>query len=166
MASDAPTRTLTFTHPTVADGAAMWRLAHEVGGLDANTSYAYLLWCRDFSDTSVVARAGDEVVGFTTGYRRPDAPEVLLVWQVAVDPASQGAGVAAGMLDALVAAVRGRGVAHLETTITPQNAASQRLFRSLALRLGAAIEDDSTLFGSDEFPDGHEPEQLIRIGPF
>jgi diaminobutyrate acetyltransferase len=166
MASDAPARTLTFESPSITDGAALWRLAHRAGGLDVNSSYAYLLWCRDFANTSVVARADEQVVGFVTGYTRPDAPMVLFVWQVAVDPAWRGEGVAAGMLDALLGRVRGRGVSHLETTITPENVASHRLFRGLATRLEAAVDDGSVLFEMSVFPDGHEAEQLIRLGPF
>lgn len=166
MASDAPPRTLTFQCPTIGDGAAVWRLAHAAGGLDANSSYAYLLWCRDFANTSVVARVDDQIAGFVTGFCRPDAPMVLLVWQVAVDPARRGEGIAAAMLDALVARVRRRGVSHIETTITSTNAASHRLFRSLATRLDAPVDDGSVLFEPSDFPDGHEAEQLIRIGPF
>src|SRR5437879_5926964 len=42
--------------PTVEDGAAIWRIARDSQTLDLNSSYSYLLWCRDFARTSVVAR--------------------------------------------------------------------------------------------------------------
>lgn len=61
--------------PRVDDGAAIWRIARDSEVLDLNSSYSYLLWCRDFAATSVVARGADgEPVGFVTGYLRPEAP--------------------------------------------------------------------------------------------
>lgn len=63
----------------------MWRIARDSQVLDLNASYAYVLWCRDFAGTSVVATVNGEVVGFVTGYRRPKQPATLMVWQVAVD---------------------------------------------------------------------------------
>src|SRR3954469_14238353 len=42
--------------PGVADGAAIWRIARDSKVLDLNSSYSYLLWCRDFAATSAVAR--------------------------------------------------------------------------------------------------------------
>ena len=79
---------LQIDRPAVADGAALWRIARDSKTLDLNSSYSYLLWCRDFAATSAVAR--DETgqpVGFVTGYTRPERPRTLLVWQVAVDEA-------------------------------------------------------------------------------
>lgn len=64
--------------PTIDDGAMLWALARDTEVLDLNSPYAYLLWCRDFSATSVVAGA-DRPVGFITGYRRPDEPNPVRV---------------------------------------------------------------------------------------
>ncbi|MEV5319045.1 diaminobutyrate acetyltransferase [Streptomyces sp. NPDC052687] len=168
--ADTPTETsadLFIDRPSVADGAALWRLAKESGTLDLNSSYSYLLWCRDFAETSAVARDGDgETVGFVTGYLRPDRPRTLLVWQVAVDPRHRGRGIAARLLDALAARVAADlEVICVETTITPDNTASERLFTSFATRHGARVERE-VLFDTPLFPDGpHDPEVLYRIGP-
>ncbi|CAL9558558.1 L-2,4-diaminobutyric acid acetyltransferase [Streptomyces sp. enrichment culture] len=158
---------LQIESPTVADGAALWRMARDSKVLDLNSSYSYLLWCRDFAATSAVARdERGEAVGFVTGYVRPDRPDTLLVWQVAVDEAHRGRGIAAALLDGLAArAVERRGLSAVETTITPGNTASERLFTSFAERHGARLEREE-LFGTALFPDGpHEPEVLYRIGP-
>ncbi|AWW40243.1 L-2,4-diaminobutyric acid acetyltransferase [Streptomyces sp. AS58] len=158
---------LHIDRPSVADGAAFWRLAKESGTLDLNSSYSYLLWCRDFADTSAVARADDgTAAGFVTGYLRPDRPGTLLVWQVAVDPAHRGRGIAARLLDALTDRVAAEHtLSCVETTITPGNTASERLFTSYAARHGARVERE-VLFGTGLFPDGpHDPEVLYRIGP-
>ncbi|MGP4113795.1 diaminobutyrate acetyltransferase [Streptomyces sp. 4N509B] len=156
--------------PRLEDGADLWRIARDSRTLDLNSSYSYLLWCRDYAATSIVARAADTAartpVGFVTGYTRPADPRTLLVWQVAVDQDYRGRGLAAAMLDALTLRVRDRlGIHLVETTITPDNAASQRLFTSFAERHGAAVAHE-VLFEAASFPeDGHEPEVLYRIGP-
>ncbi|SEC73762.1 diaminobutyrate acetyltransferase [Streptomyces sp. 2231.1] len=158
---------LLIDRPAMTDGATLWRLAKDSKTLDLNSSYSYLLWCRDFAGTSAVARGADgEPVGFITGYVRPDRPRTLLVWQVAVDSAYRGHGIAAALLDGLTARLTAElGITEVETTITPGNTASERLFTSFAARHGAQV-DREVLFGADLFPDGpHDPEVLYRIGP-
>jgi L-2,4-diaminobutyric acid acetyltransferase len=116
----------------------------------------------------VVARARDGAAGFVTGYRRPDAPDTLMVWQVAVGSSHRRHGLAAQMLDHLAERVGGPGrVRFLETTITPSNAASQRLFASFAERRGAPVEAVA-LFEVGHFPPdaAHEAEVCYRIGPW
>ncbi|KUJ68866.1 hypothetical protein ACZ90_15860 [Streptomyces albus subsp. albus] len=158
---------LRLDSPRVEDGAAIWRIARDSRVLDLNSSYSYLLWCRDFAATSVVARgARGEAVGFVTGYIRPERPHTLVVWQVAVDHPQRGRGLAAALLDGLAArVVESTGVQGVETTITPDNTASHRLFTSFAERHGADVERE-VLFHGSLFPDGaHQPEVLYRIGP-
>ncbi|MFJ8823536.1 diaminobutyrate acetyltransferase [Streptomyces sp. NPDC102467] len=153
--------------PSVADGAAIWRIARDSKVLDLNSSYSYLLWCRDFAATSAVARDEvGEVAGFVTGYIRPERPDTLVVWQIAVDDAHRGHGLAGELLDGVTAKVAAaRQVTTVETTITPDNAASQALFHSFARRHGAGVER-TVLFDAGLFPDdGHLPEELYRIGP-
>ena len=150
--------------PTLEDGGAMWRVARDSQTLDLNSSYAYLLWARDFAATSVVAERDGAVVGFVSGYVRPDATGTLMVWQVAVDADQRGHGLAGRMLDHLAETVPG--VTSLETTITDDNEASRALFGAFARKRGATHEE-LDLFVRDHFPDeGHEPEVLHRIGPF
>ncbi|MFF8035376.1 MULTISPECIES: diaminobutyrate acetyltransferase [unclassified Streptomyces] len=158
---------LRIDRPTVADGAVLWRIARDSKVLDLNSSYSYLLWCRDFAATSAVARDGrGEPIGFVSGYLRPDSPHTLLVWQVAVDAAHRGRGLAAALLDELAARTAAEhGVTTVETTITPGNTASERLFTAFAERHGARLERE-VLFDAGRFPDGpHDPEVLYRIGP-
>ncbi|MBT3155939.1 diaminobutyrate acetyltransferase [Streptomyces sp. CHA1] len=159
---------LRLDHPGIEDGAAIWRIARDSRTLDLNSSYSYLLWCRDFAGTSVVARdAAGEPVGFVTGYFRPERPHTLVVWQVAVDASQRGRGLAAALLDGLTDRLREKGrLDGIETTITPGNTPSERLFTSYAKRHGAELERE-VLFGAGLFPDGgHDPEVLYRIGPF
>src|SRR5690242_16041933 len=121
-------------NPTKADGAALWRIARDSRKLDLNSPYAYLLWCRDFADTTVVAKVDGRPVGFVMAYRRPAAPEVALVWQVAVDASQRGCGLGGALLDDLFTRFIPQGVRYLESTITPSNKASIKLFTSFARR--------------------------------
>lgn len=158
--------------PTIADGPALWQLAVDSATLDVNSRYAYLLWCRDFAATSVIAEVAGRPAGFVTGYRRPDQPATLMVWQVAVDAAHRGAGIAARMLDHLVDRLMGDpvregqpgGLTHLETTITPDNTASRRLFAGFARRWDAVLECRE-LFAAELLGETHLAEELFRIGP-
>lgn len=152
-----------FRRPDVADAAAMWRVARDSVRLDLNPPYAYLLWARDFADTSVVADVDGEVTGFVTGFRRPNSPQTVMVWQVAVDERLRGQGVASRLLDHLV---QRTDATTLETTITDDNPASSGLFSRLAHRHGAEHTVDP-LFEVDHFPDEDpwKPEYLHRIAP-
>ncbi|MEU9099490.1 diaminobutyrate acetyltransferase [Streptomyces sp. NPDC048361] len=153
--------------PRVEDGAAIWRIARDSEVLDLNSSYSYLLWCRDFARTSVVARGAEgEPIAFITGYVRPERPDTLVVWQVAVDHAHRGEGLAGLLLEALTSKVtNSHGITRVETTVSPDNIPSDRLFTSYATRRGALLSRE-VLFDAGLFPDdGHQPEVLYRIGP-
>lgn len=158
--ADPPNTRVQITAPTISHGARMWRVASESGTLDRNSSYAYLLFSRDFSATSRVALIADEVVGFVMGYRRPEAPDRYFVWQIAVDEALRGRNIAGRLLDDVVASLPE--VRACETTITPDNRSSRRLFESFARRHGATFSS-SPLFRAADFPDEHEPEWLCVI---
>lgn len=153
---------VTFRTPTVDDGGALWRIATDAKTLDVNTSYAYLLWCRDFAQTSIVAEIDGTPGGFVTGYTRPDDPETLMIWQVAVDDEHRGCGIARAMLEELTDRVSQATM--LETTITDDNDASIALFSRYAERRDAALER-TDLFEPEHFPDGHDAERLYRVSP-
>ncbi|MFI9504626.1 diaminobutyrate acetyltransferase [Nocardia sp. NPDC052566] len=158
------TITPVIRHPVASDGAAMWRIARDSRVLDLNSSYSYLLWCRDFRTTSVVAELAGSVAGFVTGYLRPAARDTLFVWQVAVDHRCRGRGIGVNMLERLVDSLAGQGISKLETTVSPDNKASIAMFESLARRRGARMSGHP-LFESTDFPDRHSAEDLYRIMP-
>ncbi|MBB6173660.1 L-2,4-diaminobutyric acid acetyltransferase [Nocardiopsis mwathae] len=157
-----------FAPPALGDGRLLWALARD-NGLDENSPYAYVMWCRDFAETSVVARDTEgRVLGFVIGHVRPGAPDTYFLWQVAVDSACRGRRLARRMLDHIGDRITERGLTHLEATVTPDNAASRALFGSFARDRGVEPVWTS-LFEREHFPqDGehtHEPEDLVRIGP-
>lgn len=150
--------------PRIGDGHSMWRIARDSESLDVNSPYSYVLWCRDFSRTSAVARSDDGIRGFVNGYVRPDDPSTLFVWQIAVDRRCRARRLGRRLLDHLGDRMEGLGCRYLEATVTPGNAASARLFTSFAESREARLSRE-VLFDGPTLPSGHEPEVLFRIGP-
>ncbi|MDX9972975.1 MAG: diaminobutyrate acetyltransferase [FCB group bacterium] len=151
--------------PTTEDGARIWRLVKESPPLELNSCYAYVLLCRDFHDTCIVAEADNGLAGFVCGYRRPASPDTVFVWQVAVGPCGRKRGLGVTMLVALLAGEANRDLRYLEATVTPSNEASQRLFRKLARELQTGCEETPGI-AAHCFGDGqHEEEVLFRVGP-
>lgn len=153
------------------EGIDLWRIARDSETLDLNSSYAYVLYARDFAATCRIALVDDRPAGYVLAYRRPSDPSCLFVWQVAVDESARGLGLAGRMLDDLIRddAVTPP-VRMLQTTITDDNAASQQLFRSFARRWDDAPMTVTPLFESIHLTpaDGsetvHAPERLYEIG--
>ncbi|GAA2068282.1 diaminobutyrate acetyltransferase [Williamsia deligens] len=155
---------VTFRLPDVSDGVRLWEIARDSKVLDLNSSYAYVLWCQDYARSSVVAEVDGRVVGFVTGYVRPQAPDTVMVWQVAVDADQRGLGLAGRMLMALMDRVEEDAITRMQTTISPDNEASQKLFTSFADKRGMTITRRD-YFAPEDFPDSHEPEDLYTIAP-
>jgi len=154
---------LELRHPELRDGASLWRLARASGSLDENSPYLYHLWRDQFAATSVIAEVAGEPAGFVCAFRSRERQDVLFVWQVAVDDACRGRGLATRMLTRLLR--RNPGVRFVEATVTPSNGASRRLFTALAGHLGCPLELQPYL-AAEEFPvQDHEAEELFRIGP-
>lgn len=152
--------------PRAADGADVHELVSACKPLDLNSTYAYLLLCHHFSDTCVVARADNGIVGFISGYRLPARPDTFFIWQVAVHPEMRGARLGAQMLEHLMQRKSVTAVRFMETTVSPTNTASRRMFQRFAASAGASIDEqmlfDRSVFGEEE----HEEELLLKIGPF
>lgn len=159
---------LHIRRPAADDGAAVWNLVREAGGLDVNSAYAYILLCDRFAGTCAVAETGGRLAGFVSAFLQPDRPDTLFVWQIAVHPSARGRGIGASLLGALLRRPACAGVRRVEATVSPDNAASQALFRRFAQRLGAPLERLSGQgYAAGLFPAGtaHEDEWLFRIGP-
>jgi len=158
------TPSITIRQPSADDAADIWRLTATCAPLDLNAPYVYLLWCRDFCQTSIIARNGSKLVGFVTGYLRPGDAATLMVWQVGVSPAVRRQGIATAMIDKLIGIQSAAEVSYVEATVTSGNLPSRRLFHGLARGWKAPVQDD-ILFTAQEFPLSHPTEYLYRIGP-
>ena len=160
--------TVMLRRPTDGDGYNLHQLVARCQPLDTNSVYCNLLQCSDFADTAIAAEnAQGELVGFISGYRPPARPDTLFVWQVAVDSSMRGQGLALRMLLALTVRVaREHDVRFMETTISPDNAASQALFKRAFDRLGADCTTRTLFSRAVHFGGQHEDEVLYRAGPF
>ena len=157
---------LVLRKPLPADGLAVHGLIHASPPLDVNSSYCYYLLVRHFAATCVIAEVGGIIAGCITAYLRPDQPDILFVWQVAVAAEQRGQGMAGHMLDALFSRPDCRSVAYVETTVSASNRASRRTFERFAERHHASLEDHPFLAASHFGPGSqHEAEGLLRIGP-
>ncbi len=152
--------------PTLVDGMSVFRLIQRCPPLDTNSSYCNLLQSGHFSTTSVAAELNKELVGFISGYRLPDRPGTLFIWQVAVDERARGLGLASRMLVHILNRPSCHGIKHLETTITQDNQPSWSLFKSLAKRLDTKLQSSEYMDKETHFDGQHDSESLVRIGPF
>ncbi len=150
---------------TTNDAPKIWRLVHDSGVLDPNSAYLYLLLCRDFADTCLVAYQDDSLAGFVTGYRLPTDTSVLFVWQVGVAQNAQRQGIASTLLNELLQRCDPATLSAIEATVAPSNSASRSLFESLARKFNVPLIDvPSEGFTKSDFPPGdHEDEPRIRI---
>lgn len=157
---------LFIERPVLADGKPVHDLIRRSPPLDLNSSYCYFLLCSHHADTCVVARQHGYIVGFLSAYLLPHDASTLFIWQVAVDASLRGYGVASKMLQQLLVRPACASVHHLETTISPDNHASRRLFKRFAAQHDAPWQEEIFL-GHEQFDDeSHDEERLIRIGPF
>lgn len=148
------------------DGAAVNRLIAGCEPLDTNSLYCNLLQCTHFSQTSVIAVEGSTVGGFVSGYVQPTQPDVLFVWQVAVAQHARGCGLGVAMIEHLLSRSVCDEIRFIETSISPGNAASWALFRSIARNHGTHLNSAPWLSARHHFDGDHDDENLVRIGPF
>lgn len=151
--------------PRAEDGPRVSALIAASSPLDVNSAYCNLLQCTDFQETCVLAERGETLLGWISAYRPPHSPEKIFVWQVAVDPAARGEGLALQMLDALVARPAVAGASTLTTTITEDNEGSWRLFRAFARRHGATLTQSPRFEHEAHFAGAHATEWEARIAP-
>jgi len=155
-----------FRKPHLEDGAQIHSLVKACKNLDLNSVYSYLLLCKHFNDTCVVAEEKGEIIAFLSGYIPPSSQSVFFVWQIAVDERMRNKGLAKSLLVEALKRESCINCRFIETTITLANYASMRLFRSFAAHLNASIEETICFsekhFGSEH----HDEEYLFQIGPF
>lgn len=161
---------LEFREPSSVDGAAVFELIADCPPLDTNSRYCNLLQCSHFAETSVAVFLNEdsqnELVGFISGYLIPQRPDTLFVWQVAVSERARGQGLAGRMIKHLLQRSVCADVCFLETTITSDNQASWGLFKGVAKKLDAGLDDKVFFHKGKHFDGRHESETLVRIGPF
>ncbi|WP_239521009.1 diaminobutyrate acetyltransferase [Pseudooceanicola aestuarii] len=154
---------LALRKPRAEDGAAIWDLVRECKPLDENSMYCNLIQCDHFADTCVVAETSGDPVGWISGYLRPDDPETLFVWQVAVSERARGRGLGKRMLTELVTRPECEDVTRLQTTITADNDASWALFSKFAKTVSGDLSSEAHFKRGDHFDGKHATEHMVTI---
>lgn len=154
-----------YRQPVAEDGVAVHRLIERCPPLDPNSLYCNLLQATHFAETSVLVESDGDVEAFLSAYIKPGEPEVLFVWQIAVAEKWRGHGLAQSMLKTLLQRPKLRAIQFLETSITPSNQASAKLFRRFAAEQQAALTTSVLFSKAAHFAGTHEDEVLFRIGP-
>lgn len=156
---------ITFSNPAPTDGAQVFDLVEACPPLDTNSRYCNLLQCSHFADTCLAAWQNKKLVGFISGYIPPQEPNTYFLWQIAVHESARGQNLTQRMLDEVLKLPACHAVRQVKTTITPDNAASQRVFEKLAERHNAAIHNEPFFTRDDHFAGHHDTEFLYTIGP-
>lgn len=154
-----------FSEPTAEDAGAIAELIASCPPLDPNSLYCNLLQSTHFARTCIKAERRGILEGWVSGYRLPDDPATMFVWQVAVHERARGIGLGAAMLETLLLRPAAAGACRLITTVTPSNQASRRMFAAFARRRGARMEVRPCFDGERHFAGRHESEELITIEP-
>jgi len=160
-----PRQSIKLRTPTSEDGAPVHNLIRKSAFLDDNSLYCYLVICTHFSQTSIVATMGEDIVGLVTAYIPPEQPDTVFVWQVAVDTVAQKQGLAGRMLNAILDSKACSTVRFMETTVTSDNDASRAMFASLARRNNCSINESVMFDRQAHFLNLHDTEYKLRIGP-
>jgi L-2,4-diaminobutyric acid acetyltransferase len=134
-----------FKHPSRDDAGEMWRIAKETS-LDLNSSYSYLMMAELFPETCLVVEDCGEIVAFTTGFEFKKSPDTLFIWQIAVKPEYRKHKLAQKMLYHLV---EDTGAHYVQATAEKFNTKFWK----------------SDGFEEDHFPDDHDSETMIKVGP-
>ncbi|MFC4768905.1 diaminobutyrate acetyltransferase [Effusibacillus consociatus] len=152
--------------PRKEDGGQIWELVRETGVLDLNSPYAYLMLCKFFSSTCVVAEERNQIVGFVSAFRPPTSDDTIFVWQIGVSESHRGSGLGMALLKELISRDACAGIRYLEATVSPSNLPSQSLFRSLSREFATDCEVVEC-FPAHLFPGrNHQAEMTFRVGPF
>lgn len=134
-----------------------------------------MLLCTRFSSTCRVARVAslapgqdrphDGLAAALIGLLLPQRSDTYFVWQIAVHERFRGRGLARALIRDALRQHASSGVRYLEAHVSPDNSASNAMFRGLARSLDAPVELRPD-FEPEHYPTEHGPENLLRIGPF
>lgn len=128
-----------------------------------NSRYTYLLLAKDFSETCMVAEAGEKIIAFSSGYIPPHRGNTFFNWEIVVDKEYRGRGL---QKDLLLKQINHEGIEFLEATVNPSNEASKRNYLEITRLLKTECHKSILFFEEDFENDLHEGEVLYKIGPF
>ncbi|AQU81280.1 MULTISPECIES: diaminobutyrate acetyltransferase [unclassified Halomonas] len=153
-----------YMHPSISDATSIYHIAQKTPQLDSYPEYFYLLWCRDFKNTSLVAKKRENIAGFIIGYLRPDDPQTLLLWQQAMSKETINKGIGIKLLYNLTKQCSLKGTRFIEATIDPSNKGAEKTLKGISKLFNTKISKKD-IFDENLFSTNHHKEVLVRIGP-
>lgn len=156
---------LKLSKPEKKNAKDIYELVKSTKVLDINSEYLYLLQSSHFQDTCSVALFENKVLGFVSGYKIPNKPNTLFIWQVAVDERIRGQDLARKLMMNILKRKENIDLEYINTTVSPSNKASIRAFEKISKKLKTEMVS-KTFFEKDDFINQHEEEVLYEIGPF
>lgn len=158
--ADIPTD-LTITSLTAENSVAVQRLVRECAPLTLHTPYSYWVMLTYGGNLSRAVWQDGRLAACALVV--PAGTTVAFVWQLGVAPQYRGKGLAGAVLRA-VWDERAEWVAHLETTIAPDNHKSYASFAGLARARGLELREVAAIGVAG--PDGSmvERETHYRLG--
>ena len=156
---------ITITKPNKKYAKYIYELVQESKLLDVNSEYLYLLLCEHFSGTCSIAVCKEKVIGFVSAYILPEQKNTLFIWQMAVDDEFRGNDLARKLILNIIKREENINIEYINTTISPNNVASQNVFKKLKKSLYTEITSEF-FFQLTDFKQEHNKEVLYKIGPF
>lgn len=150
--------------PGMDEGRDIYSLVRDSAALDLNSEYLYILLTAHYANTCAIAKSENKIVGFVSAYILPEQSNVLFIWQIAVDQNYRKQGIALNMLKYIISSPACSNIKYIQTTISPSNAASISLFKSLAANKNTNISEQDFM-SPEMFNQAHEEEKLFIIGP-
>lgn len=156
---------LIYSHPKAKDGNDMWKLVKGNEDLDLNSSYSYFLVSKLFSDRCIIVKDtsnGNKIVGFIMGFVFAEEPETYFIWQISVVKEYRKQGIGKELIERVLQT--NEDVKYIKGTVSQDNESYHKVLNAIAEKYNTWMSKKAS-FSDDQFPEGHEDEDLILIGP-
>lgn len=155
---------LVYSHPQAVDGSKMWELVKENNDLDLNSSYSYFLVSKLHSQRCIIVtdKTTNKLVGFIMGFVFSEEPKTYFVWQITVSKNYRCKNIGSSLIEKILST--NEDVRFIKGTMSKDNSYYHKLLKKIALKYNTwySIKEG---FEQDQFPEGHENEQLVTVGP-
>jgi len=111
--------------------------------LEDYDSHIYKILLKYFDNTCFTAEHNGEVAGFVISFMSQTSKDTCFLWQIGVDPAFQGKGIATDLLKKFEKHLKELGCKRIELTIDPENIASQKLFEKNGYKNASSNEGET-----------------------
>ena len=156
---------IVYSHPRALDGSDMWKLVKGNEDLDLNSSYSYFLVSKLFSNRCIIVKdsaQNNKIVGFVMGFVFAEEPETYFIWQISVSKDYRGQGIGKELLERVLQT--NEDIKYIKGTISKKNNSYKKVLNDIAVKYNTWMSTKAG-FEDDQFPEGHEEEELVLIGP-